>query len=385
LSGLHAQAPILNLSFDDCDAVNLGPNSPDGEIIGSPTCECGVFGNSFRFSGNGDAIEIADTSAFNLLTFSITFYFQPDRQSGDYVMLSHREECNSLHGFTMNYLADNHQIDIELSRDIGRRVLLTVDLPENKCWYHIVFERSGGRHSLFVDGVKLGEVNSGGLIDFFNPAPIVIGGGPCVPDSRASLSGLIDEFRIYDRILNAQEKFNLRREVNQIASRDTVILLDSEVNVRVTDDCTESYTWSPVSGVEDVFVGNTTLRPMESQVYVLEFNEFNCTTTDSISIIVVDPDEVTCDDLSLPSAFSPNADGLNDRFFISNPFLIEELLSFEIFDRSGATVFHTANISDGWDGYFRGEPVNPGVFLYKVQFRCGGEVLIKSGQVMVMR
>ncbi len=384
-TSLSAQAPIVNLSFDDCTASNAGPDSPDGDIQGDPECVCGVFGNSFRFSGDGDAVHIVDSSALDLLTFSISFYFQPDTESGDFVILSHQEECNSLIGFNMEYLSDLHAIEIEVTKEIGRRVLLTAELPENQCWYHLIFERSGGRHSFFIDGEKVGEVNAGGVIEFVNSAPISIGSGPCVPDQVSSLRGLIDEFRIYDRILNSQEKFALRRDVNRILNRDTVILVDSEVQIRVTDDCTESYSWSPMDGVVDVSSGQTTIRPFESQVYFLEFTEFNCTRTDSISIVVVDPEEVGCDDLSLPSAFSPNNDGINDRFFISNPFLVEELLAFEIYDRSGATVFRTSNINDSWDGNFRGEPVNPGVFFYRVEFQCGGEEFIKTGNVMVMR
>ncbi len=381
----YAQAPIVGLSFDDCTAANSGENSPDGEITGEPECLCGVFGSSFYFDGSGENISILDSNAFDLLTFTISFYFQPERNSGDYVVLSHIEECNSLIGMNLIYRADNHRLELEVSRDLGRRVVMTADLPESRCWTHVLFERSGGRHTFFIDGERVSEVNSGGLIEFANNAPIVIGGNPCVPGFINSMSGAIDEFRIYDRILNSQEKFNLRRSTNQILTRDTVILIDAIVNVRVTDDCTESYSWSPQMGVDDPFEGNTRLMPLETTTFFLEFSENNCTTTDSIRIVVVDPEEVTCEDLALPTAFTPNSDGLNDRFFISNEFIVEELLSFEIFDRSGSTMFRTASLSDSWDGNFRGEPVNPGVYLYRVEYRCGGEIYQKTGQVMVMR
>lgn len=382
---LLAQAPIVNLSFDDCTAANAGPNSPDGEIVGDPECVCGVFGSAFIFDGSGQSIRIQDSAALDLLTFSISFYFQADRNSGSFIVLSQQEECNSLIGLNIVYKSVTHQLELELSRDLGRRVLMTADLPENRCWYHIIFERSGGRHTFFIDGERVAEVNSGGLIDFVNSGPIWIGSSPCVPLFNSAISGAIDEFRIYDRILNNQEKFNLRRSTQEILTRDTVILIDASVNVRVTDDCTEFYSWTPQIGVSDPTTGNTNIMPFETTTYQLEFTENNCVTRDSIRIIVIDPDEVTCDDLALPNAFTPNSDGLNDRFFISNEFIIEELLSFEVFDRSGSTMFRTASLSDSWDGSFRGEPVNPGVYLYKVEFRCGGEVYLKTGQVMVMR
>lgn len=382
---LHAQAPTVNLSFDDCDAVNSGPNSPDGDVMGDPDCVCGVFGQAFKLDGAGESISIEDTSALDLLTFSIAFYFQPERGMGDYVVLSQQEDCNSLLGFNMIYRDDMHQLEIEVTQEIGRRVILTAALSESKCWHHVIFERSGGRHSVFIDGNGVGEVNSGGLINFFNRAPITIGSGPCVPDFANSMKGIIDEFRIYDRILNVQEKFQLRRETQQILTSDAVILVGEEVEIEVSDDCTQSYSWSPSFGVADPNMGNTTIAPQETETYFLEFTEFNCRVRDSITIIIVDPDDVTCDDLALPNAFTPNEDGLNDEFFISNPFLIEELRSFEIFDRNGATMFRTTSLNEAWDGSFRGEPVNPGVYLYKVEYQCNGEIFLKTGQVAIVR
>lgn len=380
-----AQAPVVNLTFDDCEANNTGPNSPDGEISGSPECVCGVFENAFRLSGGEDAIAISDSNVFRLLTFSIAFYFQPDKGVGDFTVLTHQEECNSLIGFSVLYRSATNSLEVEFTRDIGRRVVMNVDLPDNQCWYHIILERSGGRHTVFVDGERSAEVNSGGLIEFANDAPIIIGSGPCVPAFQQGMRGVIDEFRIYDRILNAAEKLQLRRDVHTILSSDTVVLVGANVEIRVSEDCTDSYFWSPTEGVESPGMGNTRIFPPQSMTYFLEFSEGGCRVRDSISIIVVDPSDVTCSDLALPNAFTPNCDGLNDRFFISNPFLIEELLSFEIFDRSGATMFRTLNPSDSWDGSFRGEPVNPGVYLYKVEYRCEGEVFLKTGQVSVIR
>jgi len=380
-----AQAPIVNLSFNDCDGTNTGPQSPDGEILGNPDCVCGLSGQSFSFNGGEDAIAIEDTAAFDLLTFSISFFFFPERGEGDFTVLTHQEECNTLIGFNVLYRDGDHSLEIEFTRDLGRRVVMNVELPENQCWHHIIIERSGSRHTVFVDGEDVAEVNSGGLIEFINDAPIVIGGGPCVPDFQSGMRGKIDEFRIYDRILNQQEKFNLQRPANRIATQDTVILLGAGVDVRVTDDCTDSYFWNPTRGVESLTEGNTRIEPEETTTYFLEFAEGNCTATDSVRIVVADPDVVTCEDLALPNAFTPNSDGLNDEFFISNPFIVEELKSFEIFDRNGATMFRTGNIGDAWDGNFRGEPVAPGVYLYKVEYRCDGEVYLKTGQVSILR
>ena len=110
-----------------------------------------------------------------------------------------------------------------------------------------------------------------------------------------------------------------------------------------------------------------------------------CTATDSLQIIVVDPSTIDCSDIFLPTAFTPNGDGLNDFFGISNPFATGELLAFDIFDRWGNIVFSTTDPLDKWNGSYKGTPVNPGVFLYRIQFRCEGEEGVKSGNVTVIR
>jgi gliding motility-associated-like protein len=110
-----------------------------------------------------------------------------------------------------------------------------------------------------------------------------------------------------------------------------------------------------------------------------------CTSEDSIRITVIDPESIECGDILLPSAFTPNGDGLNDGFGISNIFATGDLLSLEVFDRWGNIVFRTNDVRGKWDGFYKGQAVNPGVFLYKVQYKCEGKENVKSGSVTVIR
>ncbi|HFA48733.1 MAG TPA: hypothetical protein ENJ95_06935, partial [Bacteroidetes bacterium] len=72
-------------------------------------------------------------------------------------------------------------------------------------------------------------------------------------------------------------------------------------------------------------------------------------------------------------------------FGISNPFTTGTILAFDIFDRWGNIVFSTVNPLEKWDGSFRGTPVNPGVFLYRLRFRCDDMEDLISGSVTVIR
>jgi hypothetical protein len=48
-------------------------------------------------------------------------------------------------------------------------------------------------------------------------------------------------------------------------------------------------------------------------------------------------------------------------------------------------MFFTEDPFGKWDGFFDGNPVNPGVYLYRVIFRCNGEDYSKTGSVTVLR
>lgn len=94
----------------------------------------------------------------------------------------------------------------------------------------------------------------------------------------------------------------------------------------------------------------------------------------------------------LPNAFSPNDDGINDRF---RPQAIGDLeaqvVRFYVFDRWGGFVFKSENraFSDpgnGWDGRKDGKVLEQGVYtwLLEVGFSDGGKVLM-SGDVVLVR
>jgi gliding motility-associated-like protein len=92
-------------------------------------------------------------------------------------------------------------------------------------------------------------------------------------------------------------------------------------------------------------------------------------------------------DLFLPNAFSPNGDGLNDKF--SPIFSGKEhytLYSFRIFNRTGQEVYSTGNSISGWDGTFKGQPAASGSYAYYLQvFGDDGREKVLTGYVALIR
>lgn len=87
----------------------------------------------------------------------------------------------------------------------------------------------------------------------------------------------------------------------------------------------------------------------------------------------------------IPNTFSPNGDGLNDVFkpVTSNK---GSDYSLQIFNRWGALMFRTTNISDGWDGRYLNEPCKTETYVYLIQLMAGdGEKKEFKGTVMLLR
>jgi gliding motility-associated-like protein len=94
----------------------------------------------------------------------------------------------------------------------------------------------------------------------------------------------------------------------------------------------------------------------------------------------------------IPNVFSPNGDGTNDYFTIfASSSVVEKIEYMQIFSRWGEKVFETTSIhpsvdSEGWDGTFAGELLNPGVYVYhaKVIYVDGvGEIF--KGDITLLR
>jgi len=122
------------------------------------------------------------------------------------------------------------------------------------------------------------------------------------------------------------------------------------------------------------------------QISVELFTEGECTISDSIFIEVIKARKIY-----FPNAFSPNGDGINDRFtlFGDTP-NVEEIESLRVFDRWGSLLFENNNFqpSDfekGWDGTFRGKQFQTGIYTYSAVVRfIDKEIFILSGEFYLM-
>ena len=113
---------------------------------------------------------------------------------------------------------------------------------------------------------------------------------------------------------------------------------------------------------------------------------YGCEYEDELTIFV--DNEI---DIFVPNIFSPNGDGINDRFYIPKHPQIEKIIEFKIFDRwgnnvFGANQFYPGEESIGWDGLFNGRPMDPAVFVYFIRYSTSdGAMNFKKGSFTLIR
>ena len=168
---------------------------------------------------------------------------------------------------------------------------------------------------------------------------------------------------------------------------DVTIELGDTVEINpLTQASGLNYSWTPDTGLSCANCLNPVAQPAETTLYYFLIEDTDgCKAVDSILITVEFTPKVY-----VPNVFSPNNDGLNDTFYLFGDG-IAEVKILRIFDRWGEKVFEKANFPAneplyGWDGYFKGKPMNSDVYAYyaTINFLDGSEKIVK-GDVTLLR
>ncbi len=160
---------------------------------------------------------------------------------------------------------------------------------------------------------------------------------------------------------------------------DTIVRFGQSVSLKGSGALT--YEWSPGYNITSLTKPNVTVNPFKTTQYVLTgYNSKHCASSDTINVIIIDD----CGEMYVPNAFTPNNDGANDVLYVRGICL--ESLTFMVFDRWGEKVFETADQKIGWDGTYKGEAMNTGVFVYRLEGKTyDGKAFSTKGNITLLR
>jgi gliding motility-associated-like protein len=149
-------------------------------------------------------------------------------------------------------------------------------------------------------------------------------------------------------------------------------------SVQLSASGTGPYIWAPSTGLNCDTCISFIASPLQTTTYTLTATNMGCVTQKTITI------DVSCGEVFVPSAFSPNNDGQNDVLYVRGPCI--KSLNFKLFDRWGNKIFESENLSNGWDGNYNGQPMTTGTYVYYLNATLlDGTTVAKKGNVALVR
>jgi len=162
------------------------------------------------------------------------------------------------------------------------------------------------------------------------------------------------------------------------AASGTIMLGDQ---TQLTASGGGTYLWFPQTGLSCTSCSNPIATPTATTGYCVLVTDGNGCTDSACLIIHV---EIPCDELFVPSAFSPNNDGHNERVCLRGNCV--QTFNFAIYNRWGEKVFETSDQKLCWDGTYQGKLENTAVFVYTLDVtRTSGEKVSRKGTINLIR
>lgn len=166
------------------------------------------------------------------------------------------------------------------------------------------------------------------------------------------------------------------------AGPDQTLYPNQTVNLNATISTLniDSIQWTPDLYLSSSTIADPSATPAQTTEYIITVtNDLGCKARDSITLTIL-PDV-----LLIPTAFSPNDDGLNDVFRPLNKNI--KKLNFQVYDRWGQKIYETDVIGDGWNGMYKDRKQDMGVYVWQAQYQLNGidKTFTESGNVTLVR
>jgi len=180
-------------------AVDLTGKGHDAKVVGAVQWADGKIGGGLRFTGPGSALRVEDAEELRLPgDLTLALWMKKEGEAGDWSCLlgkgekQERNYCLWLEGNTRCVMFQQYgAAAVNLKSSAG--------VPDNT-WTHVVATAEGAKATLYLNGVKNGEMPRGGTAS--TPAFPVGMGWAC---EHGTYRGVLDDIRIYRRALTADE------------------------------------------------------------------------------------------------------------------------------------------------------------------------------------
>jgi len=196
---------VAHWAFDTWNAMTSpedvsGNNADCSATTGCPTQVAGVLGNAAQFDGSKACLDVAGLASWADPQFTISAWVKSSSSSGPVVVHESDSGCPSPE-LVMSNGAGLVQLNVTDTMPHNEAWTLAA-IPTPGSWHQVAVSWDGANQAVYVDGVcSCSKAQALGPLD--NVQPFTIG---CYPTGGPTFfTGSIDDVRIYNRVLSAQE------------------------------------------------------------------------------------------------------------------------------------------------------------------------------------
>jgi len=180
--------------------------------------------------------------------------------------------------------------------------------------------------------------------------------------------------------VDSSESVTVAVNQNPVADAGKEIVLyegqSAKLDGTIKGDNITNYYWTPATFLDDPNSLTPTTAPTDNITYTLTAVSQSCgTSTSSVYVRVYKK-------VTIPNAFSPNNDGINDYWDINALNTYPESIT-QVFDRYGQQVFQSTGYARPWDGSNNGKALPSGTYYYIIDLKDGQPKL--SGWVLIVK
>ncbi len=168
------------------------------------------------------------------------------------------------------------------------------------------------------------------------------------------------------------------------AGNDTLVATGQPIRLHAVSSSTsppDRFEWTPSTGLDNAFSQSPVARLQSEQLYTVKaIYPSGCAAYDDVLIKVLKGPAIY-----VPSAFTPNGDGLNDVLKCT-AIGLKSFDFFAVYNRFGQRIFYTKDLMQCWDGKWKGMPVETSSFIFIAEgLEYNGRKITSKGTVTVIR
>ena len=266
-------------------------------------------------------------------------------------------------------------------------VVLNADLPEGLTWLAEMPGCDNRPGSVVVETVTGGV---GPYLYSLDEGETFVSSGQFVGLAPGSYNLVVQDVNGCEFFQELQLLEPINPEISLIPSIELSFgdsaLLEATINIPMSE--VDTIIWSPTQGLtftqDPLVVWAEPFNFMQYTVTVV--NMEGCTDRAVVTVRVDNPN------IWAPNVISSgNQDGLNDHFLLfSTPGSVQEIVALGVYDRWGSMLYFNEHFQPneenlGWNGSFRGQFMNPGVYVWWAEVELiNGEKIILKGDVTIV-